>query len=286
MPYVPNPTQATEPIEGREVVTAAREFRELKGSVNTRVAALQLEIDTEEVTRAVADAALNVRTTALEQQVFAGGVPGARVVKEFIATAGQTVFVLNFAPTTVSSVEVFVNGIYQNRSTYGVIDKTVTLTEGVAAGSAVEIAISVPLNECIGEVIVGYSLAEEIQVATEGQTVFTLTTMTYYPGRHNLSVFVNGINQYSGSAYSFTETDINKVTFDVGLSAGMQVKFTTATPVTGGIAVSGNKIIVRNSQTPASATAVGEAGTIAWDINYVYVCVAANTWRRAALAAW
>lgn len=38
--------------------------------------------------------------------------------------------------------------------------------------------------------------------------------------------------------------------------------------------------------TPASATATGKPGTITWDGTYVYVCIAANSWRRVAHAAW
>lgn len=30
----------------------------------------------------------------------------------------------------------------------------------------------------------------------------------------------------------------------------------------------------------------GTAGEVCCDANYVYVCVAANTWRRAALSSW
>lgn len=37
---------------------------------------------------------------------------------------------------------------------------------------------------------------------------------------------------------------------------------------------------------PASATASGTAGQIAYDSEYIYVCVAANTWVRAALSTW
>jgi hypothetical protein len=40
------------------------------------------------------------------------------------------------------------------------------------------------------------------------------------------------------------------------------------------------------TQTPASAAATGEAGTIAWDSSYIYVCTAANTWKRVAIATW
>lgn len=39
-------------------------------------------------------------------------------------------------------------------------------------------------------------------------------------------------------------------------------------------------------QTPASAAAAGTLGDIAVDANYVYVCTATNTWKRAALTTW
>jgi hypothetical protein len=38
--------------------------------------------------------------------------------------------------------------------------------------------------------------------------------------------------------------------------------------------------------TPATAFEACLVGTIVWDSNFVYVCVATNTWRRSALAAW
>jgi hypothetical protein len=37
---------------------------------------------------------------------------------------------------------------------------------------------------------------------------------------------------------------------------------------------------------PSAYNSTGTAGTIAYDANYVYVCVATNTWRRSALAKW
>lgn len=40
------------------------------------------------------------------------------------------------------------------------------------------------------------------------------------------------------------------------------------------------------SAPPASASATGEQGEIAWDAGYIYVCTADNTWKRAALATW
>ena len=37
---------------------------------------------------------------------------------------------------------------------------------------------------------------------------------------------------------------------------------------------------------PASASAAGQPGQIAYDSSYFYVCTAVNTWRRVAIATW
>ena len=50
--------------------------------------------------------------------------------------------------------------------------------------------------------------------------------------------------------------------------------------------INDSSIRIRTPNTPASATTTGNPGQIAWDTNYVYVCVAANTWKRAALSTW
>lgn len=81
---------------------------------------------------------------------------------------------------------------------------------------------------------VAFSTKEEIQTATAGQTVFTLTTMQYQPGTNSLTVFVDGVNQYDGSSYSYVETDSTTVTFTAGLHVGALVKFTTAALLSSG----------------------------------------------------
>lgn len=40
------------------------------------------------------------------------------------------------------------------------------------------------------------------------------------------------------------------------------------------------------SNTPANSSAAGIAGQIAWDANYVYVCIATNTWKRSQINTW
>lgn len=50
--------------------------------------------------------------------------------------------------------------------------------------------------------------------------------------------------------------------------------------------VNDNGMIIRTDRTPSSASDTGTKGTIAWDVNYVYVCIATDTWQRTATATW
>jgi hypothetical protein len=43
---------------------------------------------------------------------------------------------------------------------------------------------------------------------------------------------------------------------------------------------------IATSSAPATATSTGTAGEIRYDSGYVYICVATNTWKRAALTTW
>jgi hypothetical protein len=40
---------------------------------------------------------------------------------------------------------------------------------------------------------------------------------------------------------------------------------------------------LRSPQQTKTSTSAGTAGDICWDANYIYVCTATNTWKRAAL---
>lgn len=47
-----------------------------------------------------------------------------------------------------------------------------------------------------------------------------------------------------------------------------------------------SNIRMSSPSVPASAGATGSAGEIAWDANYIYICVATDTWKRVAIATW
>lgn len=50
--------------------------------------------------------------------------------------------------------------------------------------------------------------------------------------------------------------------------------------------IGGNAVRVRTSDTPSSASDLGAQGEIRWDANYIYVCIATDTWKRVAISTW
>lgn len=103
---------------------------------------------------------------------------------------------------------------------------------------------------------VNFVAEQEIQTATAGQTVFTLTTTEYQPGTNTLSVFVDGVNQYGpGAQYAYIETSSTVVTFVSGLHVGASVKFTTTQTLSGG-AINASQVTYNPAGTGAVATNV------------------------------
>ena len=87
-------------------------------------------------------------------------------------------------------------------------------------------------------------------------------------------------NLTASGTSALTTVDINAGNID-GTNIG------AGTPGAGtfnALATTGDSIRVDTSQTPASSSASGTKGEIAYDTDYIYVCVATNTWKRVALS--
>lgn len=54
----------------------------------------------------------------------------------------------------------------------------------------------------------------------------------------------------------------------------------------GDFRIGGSYVRIDTDATPANAGASGDKGMIKWDANYIYVCTATNTWKRAGIATW
>ena len=94
-------------------------------------------------------------------------------------------------------------------------------------------------------------------------------------------------NNYTNDNLTFkTNSDnIMSVTQTGRVGIGTQNPI-VALDVNGGMRIQSDSIAIQNSKTPSSASDTGQAGQICWDTNYLYVCVASNTWKRIALSSW
>jgi len=55
--------------------------------------------------------------------------------------------------------------------------------------------------------------------------------------------------------------------------------------ISGNVKVNGT-FAVANVYVPTAANSLGIAGQMVWDNNYLYICVSADTWKRANIATW
>jgi hypothetical protein len=75
-------------------------------------------------------------------------------------------------------------------------------------------------------------------------------------------------------------------------SPGTRERYRVAKVDNSGLALSGvlevaaDRVRILGSNTPASASAAGTAGDICWDANYLYICIATDTWKRVAISTW
>ena len=161
--YIPNATQTTEPVESRTVESAALEFRTLKASVNSRVATVQSNLD-----------AQDVRLTAIENAlpfIGEGGLPGTVYVQRLSGTGAQTVFTLNTAPQSNNVVDIYINGIYQNKDTFTVSGADVIFSKAPPAGTnniEVQVTVTIALGETDASLVTygGTTVATQLDAIT------------------------------------------------------------------------------------------------------------------------
>lgn len=112
----------------------------------------------------------------------------------------------------------------------------------------------------------------------------TITHANYYSGQIGYS----GSGPYTPTISAWKSTASQSLV--MGYASGDDfptvsdgtIKVKTGTNLT----LDADRVVVKNSVTPASASATCVTGTQAWDSSYVYVCVATDTWKRAALSTW
>ena len=134
------------------------------------------------------------------------------------------------------------------------------------------------LNSTGGLLVSGTSILGEIDSAGPADIADTLT----------LSKATGTGLQVDANVNIDGETHMaDKLYLDKPTGNGLEV--TSNIYVGGDVGVLG--IIIANGlnitqSTPASASATGVVGTIATDVDYIYVCTATDTWKRVAIATW
>ena len=71
------------------------------------------------------------------------------------------------------------------------------------------------------------------------------------------------------------------------IEGGVQKSAVSATNTAVTLSVTTSNLSFKGSAgVPANSSSTGSVGDIAFDSNYIYYCVATNTWKRAALSTW
>lgn len=87
-----------------------------------------------------------------------------------------------------------------------------------------------------------------------------------------------------GTTASYTSAEETKL---AGIETGADITDSAnVLSALSGQAASVGSLLVTSPGAPSSASDTGTAGTIAWDTSYMYVCIATDTWKRAAISTW
>jgi hypothetical protein len=149
-------------------------------------------------------------------QVAASIVHADWLYDTFAGDGVTTVFSLQRAPGSLGNLDVSVNGTTQQPGTdYNLNGDQVLFVVAPANAASVLIRYG-------AAVVQGASTAQELIVASDGQTVFTLAA-GYAPGQGQVAVYRNGQRLYLTDDYN--ETGPNTITTTAGMKAGDKLLF-------------------------------------------------------------
>jgi hypothetical protein len=145
-----------------------------------------------------------------------GGGTGQIQNDTFSITTPTTAFTLSITPTNKAHTTVYINGVYQEKSTYSLSGTTLTLSSSAEVGDTVEIES----RAALAPTGLTYSnLESDLFTATAAQTSFTLVNGTPADKSQTL-VYINGVYQ-NKSTYSLTS---GAIVLSTGADAGDEVE--------------------------------------------------------------
>jgi len=172
-------------------------------------------------------------------------------------------------------------------------DLILQATSGVGASGS-DILLKTGNNGAITGLAVDY--LGRVGIGTETPTVMLQVGLSGTPDNENV-LKINGRSQFAGDVVyggaSVGYLQSGAVTFfAANFSTVMAIDASTAKVGIGTgsptekLDINSDAIRIRTAQTPASAGATGTTGMICWDADYIYICVATDTWKRVAIATW
>ena len=230
-------------------------------------------------------------------------VDRAKKITELTAVTSITnndvfIVVSNTAGTAVTrkiTINNFRNGLpavvvgIANTSCTGVVG----IGNNITANATGYISVRVANTSCTGVVAVGAGLAVNatghLSIGSNVTVADTLsvTGETYLTGNVYLGISAadnaSELIHFYGTIFSnvIPHTSNN---YQLGNTTHYWISLTTAAVVFGD--GTSQNTAFQKAAVPANAASTGTAGQIAFDSNYIYYCVATNTWKRAALSTW
>jgi hypothetical protein len=163
----------------------------------------------------------------------------------------------------------------------------------VSGGTITSGTGTLTLNSSANTVVLQSAGTTALTLDSSQNTTFAGTGTSSFSGNLNIKGAL-GAHQTATLNLAYEGSSISQiVAYGADASTLGRINFVLRKAATGTDAVTGLSvrdfgIITQGgvAQTPASASATGTAGTIQWDASYIYVCTAANTWKRVAIATW
>ena len=117
--------------------------------------------------------------------------------------------------------------------------------------------------------------------ATASVTALTQATSCVYIGRQARANANTMTNEVAIGDSAVGDGSNTVVIGNSSHTSHRQVGTTTGVHI-----LDGNRLRIKTTKTPSSASDTGVTGDICWDASYIYVCTATNTWKRTAISTW